>query len=506
MNQLFEQLQPYLDKSIAYDAALTLLNWDIETLAPKTAISNTSKIIGLLSMESYHTLVNPEVKDLITRLSVEQEQKNLTEIQRVIVRKIKKDSDTMDKIPAKEYQDYSELVASSSSIWAKAKESNRFEDFAKTLEKLINYEKKFAQYCKKENETIYDYLLDKYEEGMNTAKLDIFFDKIRSVIVPLLKKIVEKNKVIDKSYNSKSYDIETQKKFCRFLAEYIGFDFNRGVMAESAHPFTTHLHNKDVRITNHYIENNLESAIFSVIHEGGHAIYEMQIADDISLTPVGTGTSMGFHESQSRLFENHFGRNKMFWIPLFDKLKETYKEQLNELSLDDFILAINKVEPSFIRTEADELTYPLHIMIRYELEKQIFSGELKIDELADAWDKKYEEYLGITPPTRTLGILQDVHWSCGMFGYFPSYALGSAISAQIYSDMEKKFPIETYLKESNLAPIHDYLKENFHKYGATKTTNELLIAATNEDLNVDYYITYLTKKYTELYNLDENLK
>jgi len=256
-----------------------------------------------------------------------------------------------------------------------------------------------------------------------------------------------------------------------------------------------------VRITNRYIENNLESAIFSVIHETGHALYEMNIDDSITLTPVGTGASMGMHESQSRFFENIIGRSEAFWTPIYQKLVDTFPENLKNVSLKQFIKGINKAEPSLIRTEADELSYPLHIIIRYEIEKMIFSGEADVDKLPEIWNKKYEEYLGITPTSYSNGVLQDTHWSYGEFGYFPSYAIGSAVAAQLYAKIREIMPFEDYLKEGNLTPIREFLRDNIHKYGATKNTNQILMEVTGEEFNADYYVNYLKEKYEKLYEL-----
>ena len=285
----------------------------------------------------------------------------------------------------------------------------------------------------------------------------------------------------------------------RRLAEHVGFDFTRGVIKESVHPFTTNLHNKDVRITTAYREHNLESALFSTIHESGHALYEMHIADDLTATPAGSGTSMGMHEGQSRLFENNFGRSRAFWVPLFQDLKDTFPKQLADVDLDTFILGINKSSPSLIRTEADELTYSLHILIRYEIEKMIFEKDMDVDKLPEIWNKKYEEYLGVTPEKDSEGILQDIHWACGNFGYFPSYALGTAIAAQIYAHLKHVMPLDDYLRAGNFQPINEYLKEHIHCFGKTKTTNEILQDMMGEDFNPQYYVDYLKEKYEELY-------
>jgi carboxypeptidase Taq len=332
-------------------------------------------------------------------------------------------------------------------------------------------------------------------------ELDIFFDKVKEEIIPLLKEVSKKAETVDKSYNYLKYDIAKQKEFCKYLSGYIGFDFNRGVIAESEHPFTLQLHNHDVRITDRYMENNLESSMFSIIHESGHALYEMNIDDAITQTLVGTGASMGMHESQSRFYENIIGRSKEFWEPIYNKLVETYPENLSDISLDHFIRGINKAAPNLIRTEADELSYCIHIIIRYEIEKMIFADEVSVEELPEVWNKKYQEYMGIAPATDTEGILQDTHWSWGEFGYFPSYAIGTAVASQIHSCMKAKMPIDQYLKEGNLTPIREFLRDNIHKFGAVKNTNEILKAVCGEDFMPDYYIKYLKDKYTMLYDL-----
>lgn len=497
MTNTFEQLKEYMDKVMAFQAALTLFEWDAETLAPEESMNYTAKTIGILSNEYFTNLINEKVKALLVKLSEE----DLNVNEKAIVKQMKKSYEEMELIPPKEYQALKELTAKASGIWAKAKKNQNFGEYAPILDEIITYQKKFAGYRVKANENPYDILLNDFEEGFNTEILDIFFDKIKNAVVPLLKEVTKKESFIDKSYNYQDFDVNKQKEFCNYLSEYVGFDKSKGVIAESAHPFTMNIHNHDVRITNHFHRNNLESAIFSIIHESGHGIYEMNIDDEITQTPVGGGTSMGMHESQSRFFENIIGRSESFWIPIYEKLKGTFPEQLKDITLDHFIKGINKSQPSLIRTEADELSYSLHIIIRYEIEKMIFNNEITNRDLPRVWNQKYEEYLGITPQNDGVGVLQDIHWSGGSFGYFPSYAIGSAIAAQIYYHMKEKMPFDQYLREGNLSPIREYLKEHIHKFGGTKTTNELLREMMQEELNADYYVKYLTEKYTKLYDL-----
>lgn len=501
MSKTFEKLQPFLDKAMAIETARSLFEWDDQTTAPFEAADYTSKVVGILSDEYMKCLINDDVRRLLKKLKEDKEQEELTDKEKAIIKKLDKIYEQLESIPPEEFKAFNELTIVAGRAWTKAKKDNNYEYFAPYLKKIIEYKKKFAGYRVKKGQKPYEVLLGDFDECFGIKELDIFFDKIKKEIIPLLKQISKKSDDIDKSYNFLTYDVEKQKKFCKYLSGYLGFDFNKGVIAESAHPFTLNLHNHDVRITNHFKENNLESAIFSVIHETGHALYEMNIDDSLTQTLVGTGTSMGMHESQSRLFENIIGRSEEFWTPIYSKLVETYPENMKNISLEQFIKGINKSEPGLIRTEADELSYPLHIIIRYEIEKAIFSGEVDVDNLPDLWNRKYQEYLGLTPTNDSEGILQDIHWSFGEFGYFPSYAIGSAISSQLYAKIKDVMPVNDYLKEGNITPIREFLRDNIHKYGATKNTTQLLKDVTGEDFNADYYVEYLKDKFEKLYGL-----
>ena len=503
MNNDFKALKPYLDKAMAMNTAMALFEWDTETLAPKAAVDQTAKVLGVLAEESYNAIMNDEVKDIVYRLSKNIEDgkdEGLSEVEKGIIKQLKKEYEVLEKIPADEFKAFSELQAVGASRWAEAKKADDFDKFLPTLKSLIEYSRKFAGYRVKPGEKPYDVLLNDYEEGFNQEILDKFFGKLKEAIVPLLKKIKEKPQV-EYEFLFKDYPVGKQREFSRFLAEYMGFTPDKGVIAESEHPFTNSLHNKDVRITNHYYENNLESAIFSIIHEAGHGIYEMNIPDELTQTIVGEGSSMGLHESQSRFCENIIGRSKAFWEPIYGKLVSTFPEQLKDVDLDKFITAINRTEPGLIRTEADELTYSLHVLVRYEVEKKIFNEDYPVEKLPELWNDLYEEYLGIRPDTYKDGILQDVHWSGGSFGYFSSYALGNAIGAELYHQMKKELDFDGLLRRGEVSKIMNWLKEKVHKYGKLKNTNEILLLATGEEFNADYYIDYLTEKFTKEYGL-----
>lgn len=499
MSQIFEKLVPYMNQAMAFQAALTLFEWDQETLAPALADEYTANVIGEISQAYQKIMIDEQVKKLLEKLKEEKNFSELTENEKAIVKEWNIIVEQLDSIPEKEYSEYARLQAKAGNIWEKAKEEGDFSKFSPCLEEIINYKKKFISYRRKKGsykkKKDYDILLGDYEPEFNMEKLDKFFHEVKQEIIPLLKKVEKKNTEIDKSFNHQSYEINKQREFCQWLAAYVGFDFSKGVIGESAHPFSTNLHNHDVRISNHFYENNLESAIFSIIHETGHAMYEQGIDSDITLTLIGTGTSMAMHESQSRFFENMIGRSESFWTYVYPKLQKTFPDNLRDVSLEQFISGINKAEPGLIRTEADELTYSLHVLIRYEIEKMIFQEDVKIKDLPKIWNEKYKEYLGLVPSHDGEGILQDIHWACGDFGYFPSYAIGSAVSAQIYHHLEKIMPVNQYLEEGNLLPIREFLKEHVYQHGKRKSTNEILLDITGEEFNSFYYIEYLKQKF-----------
>lgn len=491
-------LEPYLERLTAFQTARVLFDWDESTIEPPMSNSLTSKVVGTLAMEEYQILSDSTYQELVMELK---DNKELSLKEATVVKELAKDIERTSKIPAEEYKEFTILVSQAGSIWAKAKNNNDYASFAPTLGKLIAFQKKFAGYRRKTGQDLYDVLLGDFEEAFDKKALDAFFARLKEEIVPLLKEVSKKNDEIDTGFLTLSYDTKKQDSFNRELARYLGFDFEKGVIAESEHPFTTNLHNRDVRITTHYYENQLDSAMFSTIHETGHALYEMNIADELTQTPAGGGASAAMHESQSRFYENIIGRSKAFWEPLYGKLQETFPEQLGNVSLDTYIRAINKAQASLIRTESDELTYCLHIMVRYELEKLMIESDVDVMELPKLWADKYEEYLGVRPKTDTEGILQDIHWSFGEFGYFPSYALGNAFASQIYAQMEKEMDVEAILRSGDISPIQKYLAEHIHQYGMTKNSRELILDVCGEDFTPDYYVEYLKDKYKRIYEL-----
>lgn len=475
-------------------ASIEVLQWELETLAPKKGQDYLSEVLAYMSMKDYELSTSDKFQNLVRDLL--QEKESLDPILQKEVEQAAEEMEKMKKIPAEEYRAYAELCAKNQGVWEEAKQNNNFQLVEENLTKIFEYNRKFARYLQKEEKNLYDVLLRDYEKGMTCEKLDVFFASLKKEIVPLLHKIQKKKKQ-SFPFLTSPISKEKQKEFCHLLAEYLGFDFERGILAESEHPFTLNINKKDVRITTKYMESLPFSSIFSTIHETGHAIYEQQIGDELVSTLLGSGGSMRLHESQSRFWENIIGRSFEFWKELYPSL-QTHFTSLKTIPLEEFYQAINQVEASLIRTEADELTYCLHIMLRYELEKEMIEGTLSVKDLPKAWNEKIEEYLGITVPNATEGVLQDVHWYAGLIGYFPSYALGNAYASQLFHTMKQELSLNDY-SQDKLQEVRLWLGENIHQYGMMKTTSELIREITGEDLNPDYYIEYLKNKYEALY-------
>ena len=494
-----EKFRELVKKKNRIFANLELIQWDLETKTPIKSKPYLAELVGELSMQEYDLFTSDEFVNLVETLN--KEKNNLSEIEKKEIELSMEEIEKKKKIPADEYEAYAKLTSINQGIWEEAKAKNDFSIVKDNLEKIFNYNKKFSEYRRKDEKNLYDVLLNDYEKGMDTEKLDIFFSELKKEIVPFLKKIQEKKKSLkEEDKLNVPVDEDIQMKFAKYLAAYVGFDFEKGLVETSEHPFTLNLNKNDVRLTTNNKRNIPFSTVFSIIHEAGHGIYEQQTADNLIDTLLGAGGSMGLHESQSRFMENIVGRNRAFWKPLYKKAMGFYSF-LKDIDFEEFIKQINKIEPELIRTEADELTYSLHIMIRYEIEKMIFAGEVSIDDLPKIWNQKMIEYLGIEPKNNSEGLMQDVHWYCGLIGYFPSYAIGNAYASQIYNTMKKDFDIEKALENQELNKITDWLGEKIHKYGKLKDTPEIIKEVTGEELNPKYYIDYLKEKYSKIYEI-----
>ncbi len=491
MTASYEDLKPYLEKRTMLEASLTLLGWDLETLAPEEAVERTATVSELLENALREAILEPEVRRTVEALEGSPQ---LSPEQAAVIRVLREELEQLEKIPEKEYRAYANLKATASSIWARARSESDFSRFEPVLEKILDWTRRFASYRAKPGQEPYDVLLEDYEKGFPMKVLDPFFARLEQELPALARQAQEVQREWDDGFLHQPYEVETQREFNRFLAEYMGLSPRRTVMAESAHPFTTSLHRDDVRITTHYYETMPASAIFSTIHEGGHALYELNVAPELTQTPVGGGASCSMHESQSRFYENMLGRRREFWVPLYGKLQSLFPEQLGTIPLERFVQGINRVEPGLIRTEADEVTYSLHVLVRYQLERELMAGRLPVRELPERWNALYETYLGVRPSCDGEGVLQDIHWAQGSFGYFPSYALGSAFAAQIGQSMERELPVGQLLEQGRLAEITQWLAEKIHRFGAVKPAGQLLEEVSGRPFSADAYLDYLQAK------------
>ncbi len=495
-NEALAVLADVQRKLFAFNAASSSLYLDGVTVAPKDTSEGRGVAQGVLAGEQHKLMTDPALAEALAVLEGCRDE--LTLLQRRQAEELGRAVKQLTRIPAEEYMEYAMLTNEASDVWHRAKEASGFEMFRPCLEKLVAFNRKFAGYYDPDKAP-YDALLDEYERGVDMAQLDGFFAALREKLVPLIRAIGEKPQP-DDSFLHRHYPAEAQRRFSDYLMEVLDLDRTHCGIGETEHPFTLEFTNKDVRITTNYKEDDVSSSMYSVIHEGGHARYELDITDDVQYTCLAGGVSMGVHESQSRFYENIIGRSRPFVEAIFPKMKEFFPEQLGDVTAEQFWRAVNKVEPSLIRTEADELTYCLHVMVRYEIEKALISGTLEVKDVPETWNRLYKEYLGVDVPDDRRGCLQDSHWSGGSFGYFPSYALGSAYGAQMLRNMEKDMDVWGPVGRGDLSQVTAWLTEKVHKFGGLKTPAQIVENACGV-FDPTAYTDYLTKKYTEIYGL-----
>jgi carboxypeptidase Taq len=504
MSEVQEKLTAFRElvkKIKSYEEAVGLIYWDMRTGLPKKGVESRSDVVGVLSTEMFKMSISDEMGDFLLYLSDPEHWEQVDALNRKIITECQKEYDRSRKIPTDKYQAYVVLTSKAESLWEEAKHTSNYVMFQPYLEKIVAANLEFIElWGYKDNK--YDTLLDMYEPGMTVAKLDEVFGTLRKKLVPLVASIQASLSQPETTFLRQTFTKEQQKKFNLFILEQMGYDFEAGRLDETVHPFATGLNPGDVRITTRYLEDDVVSALFGTIHEGGHALYEQNISSDLVGTNLCTGTSMGIHESQSRFWENMIGRSASFWDRYYVDLQKSFPGQFDDVSVEAFYKAINEVKRSLIRIEADELTYNLHIMIRYEIEKALFNETVTVADLPKFWNEKYKEYLGVEPANNEEGVLQDVHWSSGAFGYFPSYALGNMYAAQLRNTLLQRLPnFEELVKQGDLLPIKAWLVEQIYQYGKSLTPSEIMMQVTGEALNPEYLVTYLEEKYNAIYKL-----
>ncbi|MDY3250032.1 MAG: carboxypeptidase M32 [Candidatus Choladocola sp.] len=501
MNQTLENFKDYMKKMRQYDQINALLQWDLQTLTPEKGVEGKLDSIRFFSTEAFRLSTADEYGQMLRELAEPEQFSALDPAMQLTVKRGLRDYERFLRVPESFYTEYVTEKARSEKAWEDAKRSSDFSIYAPHLDRIIAMTKQYVHYMEPDRDP-YEVLLDLFEEGMDSATIDRVFDELKEGLHPLLEKINSCPRP-DLSALEGRYDIDAEKKVQDLLLSYIGFDFTAGAAAESEHPFTMDVCPGDIRVTNHYKEDNPIDVMFSAIHEGGHAIFGQNIDPAYGSTAVWRVDMMGLHESQSRFYENILGRNPNFWIPVYDRVAEPLP-RLKDVPFDTFCRAINDVHPSMIRTEADEVTYCLHIILRYEIERAIFRDEVSTEELPGLWNDKMEELLGIRPSNDAEGILQDVHWSDGSFGYFPSYLLGSVYDGMFLEQLEQELgSIDTILAEGRISEITAWLNQKIHRFGSLYTSSEVIERVCHRPLSAGPLLHYFNKKYAQIYGFEE---
>lgn len=480
------------------NAAASLLSWDQETHMPPSGVGLRSEQLATLSRVSHEMLTSGETGNLLA--SLEGSNGELSDEERAMLRVAKRNYDRATKLPSRLVSDISRATSLSQPAWQEAREEADWQIFAPHLEKIVALQRETAEHLGYE-EHPYDALLDLYETGARKAKLEVMFDELKAGIVPLLKRISASSSECRSRILFGDFDESKQEEFGKRVLEDVGYDWARGRQDRVVHAFCINIGGpEDVRITTNFSSKKLEKALFTSMHEGGHAMYEQGVNPEYSRTPLSGGTSMGIHESQSRLWENLVGRSRGFWSHYLPKLQKTFPEALGDADLETFHRAINEVEPGFIRIYADELTYNLHVLLRFEMEVALMDGELSVSDIPAAWNEKMSEYLGIVPKNDSEGALQDVHWSMGLFGYFPTYSMGNVLSVQFYEAAVEAHPeIPDEIASGKFDTLKNWLAENIYRHGSRFDPDEIVERATGKSLDTGPYLAYLEAKFGELY-------
>jgi carboxypeptidase Taq len=495
MSSPLDQLKDRLADVNALEMATAIMDWDQQTYMPKGGGAARGEHVGRLSRMAHETFTSDETQKLLS--GAENGLEPASEDGQLI-RVVKRLMDLATKLPSDFVAEKVKLGSDSQEVWVQARAKNDFASFAPSLEKMFELARREAEYLGYK-EHIYDALLDEYEEGATAADARAMFDAIKGPQVDLVKEIQAQPET-DDTWLYGTWDKEKQRKFTEELVKAIGFDMERGRQDTAPHPFCTHFSVNDVRLTTRY-KDFLGSAIFGSLHEAGHGMYEQGSPSHLDRTPLAGGVSLGLHESQSRTWENIVGRSLPFWQHFYPKLQEAFPE-LKERSLEEFYRAVNKVKPSLIRVEADELTYNLHILIRFELECDLLEGTLLVRDLPEAWNQKYKDYLGITPPSDADGCLQDVHWSAGLVGYFPTYSMGNLLSYQIWNALQSDVPnTDDLMSAGNFKPILDWLKLKMYSQGKKYKPKDLVLRITGKPMDPTDYLAGLGAKYRGIYGL-----
>ena len=501
MNQ-YEALLERVHELDDLNKANALLSWDREVNMPRAGTPERIAQMTTLSKLTHRMSTSDEMGELIENAAAAVAGADYDSDEAALIRLLRRNYADARKLPPDYVARSAEISGRAREAWVQARAEDDFDHFRPWLEQIVGLCQELAGYYGYEEER-YDALLDKYETNMKTAEVRAIFDALKAELVPLRQAIDASPVKLDDSILHRPYDVAKQQQFAHYIAAALGYDFERGHLGTVVHPFATSFSRNDARITTRWYPDFVCPSLFGTLHECGHAMYEQGTAAALARTPLARGTSMGIHESQSRMMENLVGRSRAFWQAHFAPLRDLFPEALGQSSAEDFYRAVNKTQPSYIRVEADELTYNFHIILRFELEQALLNGDLAVADLPTAWNDKMRELLGITPPDDRQGCLQDVHWSRPGFGYFPTYALGNLYAAQFFETAAAQDPaIVEELGRGQTGALLNWLRQNIHRHGKKFVPGELVQRVTGRPLSHDAFMRYATAKFSDLYGLN----
>lgn len=498
---VYQQLCHYVRETTLLTSTRQLLEWDERVNLPPAAAPFRADQVQYLAGLIHQRQTAPQVGEWLTRLADSPLAADPTGDTGTVIRRLRRDYDKRTKLPQRLVEELARLGVVGQQTWAASRKANDFAKFRPVLEQILERKREEAEAIGYD-ESVYDALLDDYEPGEKTANVARVLGALRDQLVPLVHAIAASPRRPQREILKRSFPIDRQEAFAKRAATAIGYNFQAGRLDLSQHPFCCEPGPFDVRLTTRYDEHFFPTGLFSVLHEAGHGIYEQGLDKDQYGLPTGQSASLGVHESQSRLWENHVGRCRAFWEHFYPQAQDTFGDALADVSLDEFYFAINDVQPSLIRTEADEVTYNLHVMIRFELEQALIGGELAVADLPEAWNEKYREYLGIKPSTDADGVLQDVHWGACLFGYFPTYTLGNLYASQLMAKAQEDLgDLDAMFRRGEFGPLREWFRTHVHRQGRRYSATELVERITGKPLSPDALVDHLRAKFGPLYDL-----
>jgi carboxypeptidase Taq len=501
MNTTFSEFQQKLVDIAQLKSAMAALNWDKDVFMPPKGSGPRAAMLSYLAGELHEKVVSREFLDLLRESKAAADSGALSEGESAIVREVWRDVSREEKLPVEFVKELAQVTSEAYLVWVDARQKKEFTLFAPYLKKIVALKRREADLVGFK-QSPYDALIDTFEPYATTEEIAAVLGDLRNFLTPFLAKIRNSKANVRREAIAGDFDVEKQKVFCALVAKKIGYDFDAGRLDVSAHPFSTSFHPQDSRITTRYNPKEIIESISGVVHETGHALYEQGLPAKQFGTPLAEAVSHGIHESQSRLWENLVGRSSAFWTYFYPLLRNEFPAAFGNVSLETFYRAINAVEPSFIRVEADEVTYNLHVILRFEIERAMIEGDIAVDELPRIWNSKMKEFLMLDVPDDSLGVLQDVHWSFGGIGYFPTYSLGNLYSAQFFATARRAIPaLDEEMARGEFGSLLKWLRENIHVHGKFYSAQDLAKRATGEKLNSKYFSEYITRKYSEIYEL-----